>query len=372
MSTFITRLEATGLGPKVAVKDIIDVEGVPTTAGSRAVERTAMPAERDAACLAGSRGADARIVGKANLHELAMLPLGTNPWFGTPVNPLDPALIPGGSSSGSAVAVATGEADVAFGSDTGGSIRIPSACCGTTGLKTTYGRITTTGVWPLAPSLDTIGPMATDVAGTVLGMQLLEPGFTPSTPATTVGRLRTDSQPEIEASVDAALGRSGLEVVHLDWDGFDAGTNLFTAIFFAELWEVDHDLIEANPEKVGPDIHMALGLVDLFRPGVDEARKAVAAWRQSLLDLFNRVELLALPTIPIFPPTIDSLAPDPTPAIIEITRYASLFNVAGLPCSAQPVPASGSRIPASLQLIGPPNGEELLAATAAVVEAAVE
>src|SRR5690349_3518190 len=168
-STFITELDAQGSGPRVAVKDIIDVAGVPTTCGSRAVERTAAPAARDAACLAGVRAADARIVGKANLHELAMLPIGTNPWFGTPVNPLDPDLVPGGSSSGSAVAVATDEADVAIGSDTGGSVRVPSACCGTVGLKTTHGRISLEGVWPLAPSLDTVGPMALSVAGLVTG-----------------------------------------------------------------------------------------------------------------------------------------------------------------------------------------------------------
>src|ERR671936_2262284 len=107
MATFITRLEARGNGPRVAVKDIIDVAGSPTTAGCRAIASAAEAAERDAACLAGCRAADARLVGKANLHELAMLPLGTNPWFGTPVNPLDPELIPGGSSSASAVAVAT-------------------------------------------------------------------------------------------------------------------------------------------------------------------------------------------------------------------------------------------------------------------------
>src|SRR5437899_12858230 len=101
----------------------------------------ALPAEKDAACLKGFRAAGARLVGKANLHELAVLPLGINPWFGTPVNPLDPALIPGGSSSGSAVAVATDEADVAIGSDTGGSVRIAAACCGVTGLKTTNGRV---------------------------------------------------------------------------------------------------------------------------------------------------------------------------------------------------------------------------------------
>ena len=116
-------------------------------------------------------------MGRTNLHELALGVTGVNPWFGTPVNPLDPALVPGGSSSGSAVAVATDEADVAYGSDTGGSVRIPSACCGTAGLKTTWGRIPLEGVWPLSPSFDTVGPMARDVAGLVAGMALLEPGF---------------------------------------------------------------------------------------------------------------------------------------------------------------------------------------------------
>src|SRR3954452_18647675 len=154
MSTFITKLEGSGSGPRIAIKDIVDVAGVPTTCGSKAVERTAAPATRDAACLVGLRAADARMVGKTNLHELAMLPIGTNPWFGTPVNPLDPDLIPGGSSSGSAVAVANHCADIAIGADTGGSIRVPSACCGTVGLKTTHGRISLDGVWPLAPSLD--------------------------------------------------------------------------------------------------------------------------------------------------------------------------------------------------------------------------
>ncbi len=131
--------------------------------------------------------------------------MGTNPWFGTPVNPLDAGLVPGGSSSGSAVAVATDEADVAFGSDTGGSVRVPSACCGVCGLKTTYGRVPVAGVWPLARSLDTIGPIGKDVEALTLGMQLLEPGFAPGTSAArVVGRVRTGALPEIEAAIDAA------------------------------------------------------------------------------------------------------------------------------------------------------------------------
>src|ERR1700722_9643885 len=169
MATFIARLDRGGDGLRLAVKDLIDVQGVPTTAGSKAVADRAIPALADAMCLAGARAAGAVIVGKTNLNELAYGASGLNEHFGTPVNPLDPDLLPGGSSSGSAVAVGAGDADVAYGSDTGGSIRVPAAYCGVAGLKTTHGRVPLDGVWPLAPSLDTVGPMARDVAGGAAG-----------------------------------------------------------------------------------------------------------------------------------------------------------------------------------------------------------
>ena len=206
MSTWILKEAAPGPGLQVAIKDLIDVAGLPTTAGSRAIADRATPTATDAACLAGLRAAIARgeacLAGKTNLHELAYGISGINRAFGTPVNPLDPALVPGGSSSGSAVAVATGEADVAYGSDTGGSIRIPAACCGVAGLKTTWGRIPLAGVRPLAPSLDTVGPMAADVAGLIAGMRLLEPGFAvaPAPGRLRVGRLRVPAAPEIPAA----------------------------------------------------------------------------------------------------------------------------------------------------------------------------
>jgi amidase len=371
VTTFISRLDGRGTGPRVAVKDLIDVQGVPTTAGCRAVERNAKPATRDAACLSGFRSADARIVGKANLHELAMLPFGTNPWFGSPVNPLDPTLIPGGSSSGSAVAVATGEADVALGSDSGGSIRIPAACCGVSGLKTTYGRVPLEGVWPLAPSFDTVGPIAVDVGGLVLGMQLLEPGFSPGpAPARRVGRLSTSGRPDIESAVDEALNAADLEVVPLDWGEWETGTSCFTTILFSELWDVDHQLADADPGGVGADVMQMLGMVDLFRPRLEDARRQLTEWRRSFLTLFERVELLALPTLPVFPPHLEDLEGDRISTAVELTSHTSLFNAAGVPCTAQPVRVPRSALPASLELVGPVEGEELLLSTALVIERA--
>ena len=123
---------------------------------------------------------------------------------------------------------------------------------------------------------------------------------------------------------------------------------------------------------MGDDIRQMLSMADLFRPGLDDARGQLAAWRQSLLDLFGQVDLLALPTMPAFPPRLADLAPDSlVDVIIEITQYTGLFNAAGTPCTAQPIrAATGTPIPASLQLVGPPQGEELLLATARQVEAA--
>ena len=251
MSTFITRFDTSGPGVRLAVKDLIDMAGVPTTAGCRAVAERAEPAEADAACMAGARAAGARIVGRANLHELALGVTGVNPWFGTPVNPLDPARVPGGSSSGSAVAVATDEADVAYGSDTGGSVRIPSACCGTAGLKTTWGRVSLDGVWPLSPSLDTIGPMARDVGGLVTGMALLEPGFSlqgeGSGAGRRVGRLRVDADPAIDRAVDDALAATEWDVVDIDLPEWDEVTTYAGALLVAEAWASDRAIVARDP-----------------------------------------------------------------------------------------------------------------------------
>src|SRR6202012_3608790 len=181
MGTWVIRIpgdaDGSDAGPRLAVKDCIDVAGLPTTAGCPVVAEMAERAHTDAPVVASAREGGARSVGKASLTELCWSASGINHWAGTPLTPRAPRRLPGGSSSGSAVAVATGEADVAFGTDTGGSVRVPAACCGVTGLKTAYGRISVKGVYPLAPSLDTVGPLGADVAAVEVGMRLAGPAF---------------------------------------------------------------------------------------------------------------------------------------------------------------------------------------------------
>lgn len=368
MSTFITRLASAGAGPRLAVKDLIDVAGVPTTAGCRAVADRAAPAEADAPCLAGARAAAARIVGKANLYELAFGASGVNPWFGTPTNPFDPALVPGGSSSGSAVAVATDEAELAYGSDTGGSIRVPSAFCGTTGLKTTFGRVPLDGVWPLAASLDTVGPMARDVAGVVLGMQLLEPGFTVDAAARAgvVGRVRAagvDVDPRIDAAVDAALREAEFDVVDIDVaEWVDVG-RACVAVLVREAADADAWLL-GDPglsDETAARLRSAEAVDDRE---LSAARATAERWRTRLRELFERVELLATPTVAFFPPPVVDASR------WHYTAFTNPSNLAGTPALALPVPAGGGVIPASLQLIGPWGAEAQLLAAGARMEAA--
>jgi amidase len=371
VSTFITRLPGSGDGIRLAVKDLIDVAGTPTTAGSRALAATAAAAERDAPCLAGARAAGARIVGKANLSELAFGASGVNEYFGTPVNPLDPGRVPGGSSSGSAVAVANGEADLAYGSDTGGSIRVPSAFCGIAGLKTTHGRIPLAGVRPLAPSMDTIGPMARDVAGVAAGLALLEPGFCADvTAATRVGRIRladVDVDPVIDAAVDAALTRCGVEVIEVSLPGWATARRTCDVIVDAEA-AVSNRALLADPARrdlLTPQVRAGLGEAQAVTPAqLLAARAEQERWRAALTAALRGVDVLALATVAFFPPRLEAAVRHGYMAL------TSPVNLAGFPALALPVP-TGQRLPASLQLIGGPGAEALLLATGAAIEAVV-
>ena len=372
MSTFIIASTDPGTGPRVAVKDIIDMAGLPTTAGSRAVAATAVPAARDAACLAGLRAAigsgEARFAGKTNLHELAYGISGLNGAFGTPVNPLDMRRVPGGSSSGSATAVAAGEADIAYGTDTGGSIRIPAACCGIAGLKTTWGRIPLDGVRPLSPGLDTVGPMARDVAGLAAGMALLEPGFTVAeNTVRTVGLLALDADPVISDAVRGALLAAGFDIQPVVIPGLGEIIAASMAVLDAQAWQSNKDLIAASPDLIGNGVRERLHEASAITgTQVIAAQATIASWKATLDGLWRQVDVLALPTLLDFPPFLEDAH-----TMFRIRGVTSPVNVAGLPALALPVPSAGP-LPASIQLIGPSGSEERLLGAGAVLERAVQ
>jgi len=362
--TWIVRLDAPGTGPRLAVKDCIDVEGVPTTVGCQLIAEEASPAARDAAVVAAARRAGARVVGKTNLAELCWSASGVNPWSGTPVNPADPRRLPGGSSSGSAVAVAAGEADVALGTDTGGSVRIPAACCGITGLKTTWGRVPVDGVYPLAPSMDTVGPLGADVTATEFGMRLIEPGFAAGSCEPAVGRIRPDIDvdPVTDAAVDAALAAAGLEVTNVAGFDFRAANGAGNVLIDVEAYQANAHL---PADRLSPQI----------RRNMDEAAAVTAAEagvagrvRQDLRDWFaaalGRHPVLVLPTLAGPPPLLGERG-------MSLTVLTVPANLTGLPALALPVPGGPAGLPASLQLIGPPGGEERLIALGRVIETAL-
>jgi len=357
-----------GDGPRLAVKDCIDVAGLATTAGCPVVAEMAEPADVDAAVVASAREAGARIVGKTGLTELCWSANGVNRWSGTPLNPLDPSRLPGGSSSGSAVAVATGEADVAFGTDTGGSVRIPAACCGVVGLKTAYGRVSVKGVYPLAPSLDTVGSLGADVAAVERGMRLLEPGFTvpPGAPPLIAGRLTVTGfgdgvDPDVDAAVDRALEAAGVATTRLlPWD-VGAAREAIGVIIDGEGFRSNAYLMPYLGQ-LSPHVrrNMERG-ARLSRKDRAEAERIRAVVRDALESLLADFPVLVLPTLAGQPPLRGTRG-------FAMTALTLQANLAGLPALSLPVTSDGGVI-ASMQVIG--GSEEQVLAFGRVIEAAL-
>ncbi len=373
---------------RLAVKDNIDLKGVVTTAGSEYVATNGSPATKDAECLAIALKRNVRIVGKTNLSEFAIAPSGVNEYFGTPGNPfITRNLIPGGSSSGSAVAIAEGMADVAFGTDTAGSIRVPAACIGIVGLKTTFGLISLKGVLPIDPEhLDTVGPLGKDVDHVVQGMNLLQKGFAaqyksvvtakPLAQNIRIGRLYLDgTDPRIDKAVDDALARGHFQVVTLD-EAFAAKWNQA---------RIDGDIVAAAGAwinykhymgKLGvsgkTDAIIALGELE-YTVSYRSALRRQAEWQRTLLQVFEKVDFIALPTLQTPPPAIPFLG---TAALLE-ARMLNLqntvpVNFAGNPALAIPIPVNESAVPVtSLQLIGPLLSEAELLNAGRLIEASV-
>jgi amidase len=363
---------------RLAVKDNIDMKGVVTTEGSEYVSRTNLPASKDADCLAIARKRDVQIVGKTNLSEFAVAPSGANDYFGTPHNPFNKwrKFIPGGSSSGSAVAVFSGTADVAFGTDTAGSVRVPAACCGIVGLKTTFGLVSTKGVYPIEPKhLDTVGPMGKDVAHVAQGMDLLQDGFAAryravaarsSTRKIKIGRLYlSGTDPRIDRAVDLALAQGQFRVIKLDqgfkakWDQAKEDGNDVAA---AGAWISNEKYIYNLGVRIRTKASIALGRV-VYPIRYRQALQRRAKWQNALRHIFREVDFIALPTLQTLPPLI---LPVGKIAILEARvlqiQNTVAVNFAGNPALAIPIPVNDKRVPVtSLQLVGPNLSEaELL------------
>jgi amidase len=371
---------------RLAVKDLIDVKGVVTTAGSQYLAKNRAPASRDAECLTNARKRNVEIVGKTNLTELAFGGSGINEYFGTPRNYFNGRrrLIPGGSSSGSAVAVANGMADVAFGTDTAGSVRVPAACCGILGLKTTFGLVSLKGVFPLSPNnLDTVGPMARDVPHLVEGMDLLEDGFAakyrqavaaqPSADDITIGRLYLDgTDPAIDEAIDRALAARNFKVIRLgkafkeNWDQADKYGRVIAT---ADAWLNGREYLDKKGVTPTTKAGILLGELE-YKNNYREALLFRARWRNMLRQVFKRVDFIALPTLQRMPPKLPFFGRSAVfEALVLDLQNTEAVNFAGNPAIAIPIPLDvkeGSLT--SLQLVGPRLSEAELVNAARLFE----
>jgi amidase len=389
MSTWVIRLDAGGgtdpagggarPGPRLAVKDCIDVAGLRSSVGCQVVSEMSEPAESDAAVVASARAAGARIAGKTALTELCWSANGVNHWQGTPVNPRDPRRVPGGSSSGSAVAVATGEADVAYGTDTGGSVRVPACCCGVVGLKTAWGRIPLKGVYPLAPSLDTVGPLGPDVAAVETGMRLLEPGFRAGPWRGPLAAARIDPgvevDPAVDAAVDRALAAAGVGLTRVAGAG-SVGFDFAEAVYAAGVI-IDAEGFRSNAylmpyiADLSPHVRRNLERGARLSPSVvTGARDVKDTVRAALTGLLADYPVLVTPVMAGQPPLLGERG-------YPMTMLSAPVNLSGLPALSLPVGTGGAPgarpgeagVIASVQVIG--ADEESVLAFGRMIESAL-
>lgn len=366
---------------RLAVKDNIDLKGEVTSAGSEYLSRTSPPAARDAPCLAIARERHIPIVGKTNLTEFAVTVSGENSHFGTPRNRFDGKheVIPGGSSSGSAVAVKTGMADVAFGTDTAGSIRVPAACCGVYGLKTTFGLVPIQGVVPISPRyLDTVGPLARDIDHLAQGMDLLQRGFKtryaearaakPYASQIRIGRLYLDgTDPAIDKAIDDTLAARHFKVIPLSsafkksWEQAQKDGKVVAA---ADAWLSNRQYDDKKGVSFLTKAVFALGEVQ-YHTSYAAALRRRAQWQQTLREVLRQVDFIAVPTLQNLPPKFPFWG---STVVFELRVFNMQntvgVNYAGNPALAVPIPlpAVKKTVPVtSLQLIGRPRSEaELL------------
>jgi aspartyl-tRNA(Asn)/glutamyl-tRNA(Gln) amidotransferase subunit A len=354
---FLARPEAIGDGVRLAVKDLFDTAGLTTTYGS-AVFTDHVPT-RTAEAVRRLEAHGYANVGKTNLHEFAYGITSENPHFGTVPNPIAPGRIAGGSSGGSAAALAAGLADAALGTDSGGSIRIPAACCGIVGFKPTFDLVPTEGCFPLAPSFDTAGPMARVVETCIAMMEPLAPGFTreglDSLDGVSVAVAWLDAvDPGVRERVDAAASLFG------NRHDVDLPVPDVSAAFQREVADVHRELYAENAELYSDDlawkIERCLAVSDA---DADAALTRRADWLARCEELLGKHDLLVTPTIPVVAPPVGIGDRELRNAL---TRNTLPVNALGWPALALPCGPAEDGLPASIQLVGRPGADEFVLA----------
>lgn len=374
-------------GAIVSIKDLFDQPGEVTLAGSKLL-RDAAPAQAEAPAIARLRAAGAVIIGKTNMTEFAFSGIGINPHYGTPGNPADRCRIPGGSSSGAAVSVADDMAEIAIGTDTGGSTRIPAAMCGIVGWKPSQQRVSRDGAFPLSFALDSIGPLAKTVAhcaladaamaGDVIQLPEAAPlaGLRFGIPT---GPLLSETEPAVAAAFEAAgarLAKAGARVVEWPLDDLIAemvalngrgGIAPAEAAFIHEAW-LDSRAAEFDP-MVLARIRRGTGISAASYVAMQQGRAALVRKIDARL---QDIDALILPTTPIQAPKIADLADEAafTRANALLLRNTSTMNFFDLCAISLPMPESGA-LPAGLMLVARNGQDKRLFRMALSVEAAL-
>ncbi len=344
---FLHRFKRGGDGPTIVIKDSIDVAGYATGMGSRAYA-DARIASADAACVTALTAAGFSIVGKSVLHELALGATGINEWQGTPLNTRYPDYVPGGSSSGSATLVGAGLVDIGVGTDTGGSVRVPAACCGVTGLKTTFGLIDHAGVYPATTTLDCVGFFARDALLIEQCVVACAPQAPPPRTVTAIGVLTLPGDGDVQAALAIFGATTGCAIVAVELDDIEAAFDAGFTILAAEAWAGAGHLVGKG--LLNADLEARMGAsAGITTEQIAAAERERDRFRGAIDHLLTQVDVIVLPTLAECPPTLEQGAK--AASGVQLTRYVRPFNLSGHPAIAIPLKRDDDT-PSSLQLVG--------------------